>query len=426
MTTTSPSGRLLLGGGSALAVAMLVANAGNYVLNLFLGRWLGPREFADVNLMVTLVLLVMALAATLQMVAAKVTATHPAGADTNAVLRRIERLATLSGLGLAALLALPATAWADYFHTGSPWPFVVLAVGMPAYLVQSVGRGRLQGTFRFGPLSVSFLVEMVVRLAVTIGLVAAGGGVTGATAGLTVSLLATWACVRLMAGSTRGPDSPALPAAMRQVRTLAGSVSVLLAAQIVLSNADILVAKRTLDPRSAGIYAAVALVGRAVFFLTRSVSTTVFPAAASREAAGQSSRSLLHGAVGIVLGLGLAATVGAAVIGGPVLATILGPEYSGLSGPLAGYALATTMFAVANVVATHRLSTGRQDEAWVLLAGGVVQVGALLVWHGSMSTLITVQLVSNAVITAAVLAAPRLTGRAVRPASPLVEGTGTS
>ena len=32
---TRPS---LVGGGTALAVAMIVANAGNYVLNLFLGR----------------------------------------------------------------------------------------------------------------------------------------------------------------------------------------------------------------------------------------------------------------------------------------------------------------------------------------------------------------------------------------------------
>ena len=47
-------GKALLAGGTMLAVAMTAANAGNYLLNLVLGRWLTPAQFADANLMVTL------------------------------------------------------------------------------------------------------------------------------------------------------------------------------------------------------------------------------------------------------------------------------------------------------------------------------------------------------------------------------------
>ena len=41
-------------------MATMLASAGNYVLNLMLARWLEPAEFADANLMLTLMLLVTA------------------------------------------------------------------------------------------------------------------------------------------------------------------------------------------------------------------------------------------------------------------------------------------------------------------------------------------------------------------------------
>ena len=63
----------LVRGGVMLAGAMAVANAGNYVVNVGLGRWLSPAEFADANLMVTVFLLVTAFAIGLQFVAAKAT-----------------------------------------------------------------------------------------------------------------------------------------------------------------------------------------------------------------------------------------------------------------------------------------------------------------------------------------------------------------
>ena len=63
--------RALLGGGSLLALAMMVANGGNYGLNLFLGRWLAPAQFADANLMVTIMFVMMALAVALQITTAR-------------------------------------------------------------------------------------------------------------------------------------------------------------------------------------------------------------------------------------------------------------------------------------------------------------------------------------------------------------------
>ena len=76
----------------------------------------------------------------------------------------MRRWALIAGLVLMLLFALGAPIWQRFFHTASFWPFVILAVGLPFYLMQGVDRGVLQGQTRFKLLSGSYQIEMWVRL----------------------------------------------------------------------------------------------------------------------------------------------------------------------------------------------------------------------------------------------------------------------
>jgi len=178
---------------------------------------------------------------------------------------------------------------------------------------------------------------------------------------------------------------------------------VLLVGQMLINNSDVLIAKASLTPFDAGLYSAVALIGRAVFFLSWSVATVVFPVVALRHAKGESGHRVLAGGVVAVLGIGATCVVGALLFGGPVLGIVLGPDYSGLSVPLAVYALSTTLFAVASLIASQHLATGRIRESWVVLAGAGLQVALLLLWHNSIAQLIGAQLVAMSVLLAAVV-----------------------
>jgi uncharacterized membrane protein YoaK (UPF0700 family) len=93
-----------------------------------------------------------------------------------------------------------------------------------------------------------------------------------------------------------------------------------------------------------------------------------------------------------------------------VLETVLGPAYAGLSGAMAAYAGATTLFAIGNLVAAHRLSQSRVTESWLLLGAALLQVVLLLVWHRDMADLIAVQAVAMGclVLVLAVRALPTL------------------
>jgi O-antigen/teichoic acid export membrane protein len=398
--------RQLVAGGSLLVLAILVTNAGNYLLNLLLGRWLTPAEFSDANLMVTLMLTFTSISVCLVMVSARFIGTRDAEGrhdDAERLARTFRKWALIAGLGIAVVLAGAAPLWSNVFRTGSAVPFVILACGMPFYFRCAVGRGVMQGRFRFRPLAVTYMVEMAVRLGLGTVLVAIGLGVNGATAAASLSLVVAWGTVTLLSRHKAKGSSDGI-ADTTGVRKYALFVSVLLTGQIIINNGDVLISKIFLVPTEAGLYSAVALVGRAVFFLSWSVATVVFPVVASRHAKGHGGQGILAGGVVAVVGLGLTCTLGALFVGGPVLGVVLGPEYAGLSVPLAVYALATTLFAVANLIASHHLATHRLRESWVILAGAGVQTCLLLLLHGSIAQLITAQLIAMSLLLIAVVA----------------------
>ena len=127
----------LLTGSALLFVSTTIVNAGNYLSNLVLGRWLGPAAFADFSLMVTFLLILTLATATLQMVAAKFAAAYSADQDMQkfAELRRwFNRWSWTIGLVLTVIFAAGAPLWQEFFHTESILPFIILGVGIPFYL----------------------------------------------------------------------------------------------------------------------------------------------------------------------------------------------------------------------------------------------------------------------------------------------------
>ncbi len=398
-------GRSLLTGGAMLFVSTTIVNAGNYLFNLILGRWLGPAAFADLSLIVTLMLMVTLVTATFQTVSTKFAAAYAAAGvpgQLGGLRRWLGRVAWLSGGGLMLLLALGAPLWASFFHTESFWPFVILAIGLPVYFAQGVDRGILQGQTRFGLLSLSYQAEMWVRLVIAVLLVALGGAVNGAVAALTASFVGTWLVAR---HGVKGLPGGLLPETERRVIiAFAGPVGLALVGQILINNSDILIVKRFFSPEAAGHYAALALIGRIVFFATWSVVTVLFPVVAQRHQRGESHRHLLAASLGLVVAVS-AGIIGATLLFPELIVGLLfGAEYLSIAPLLWLYGVATMLYALSNVVISYRLSLGNSGGSVLAVIGGVAQVTALWLFHDSLEQVVLVQIYLMAGLLALLLA----------------------
>jgi len=400
----SPRGGLLSGSALLFASATIV-NAGNYLFNLVLGRWLGPSAFADLSLIVTLFLVVSFITVGFQQTAAKFSATYAAARNLTGLagMRRwMRRWALVAGIVLMVVSVLGAPLWQQFFHTASTWPFIILGIGLPFYLLQGVDRGVMQGQTRFKVLAGSYQVEMWVRLLGAFVLIAAGWAVNGAVGAITLSLVAAWLVGRQT--MTGLPGGEAISADERRL-ILLFTIPVLLAeiSQILINHSDILIVKHFFAPEPAGQYAALALIGRMVFFATWSVVIVMFPIVAQRQERGENHRHLLLVSLGMVLIVSIAIIAASLLFPELIVGLLFGQAYLIIAPLLWLYAIATALYALSNVVVSYHLSLGNGAGTLFALTAGVVQVVGLWFFHTSLHQIVMVQIAIMSILFVALL-----------------------
>jgi O-antigen/teichoic acid export membrane protein len=367
-----------------LFVGSLMVNLGNYGFNLGIGRWLSPAQFAEANFLVSVLLGLSFLATALQLTAARY-AIRPA-------------LPIRLGLAVGLLLGLGAVEMARFFQLSSPIPLWMLAVAIPVYFLLSYQRGRFQGCSHFGTLAVTYQVEVFVRLLVGLGLVALGWGVLGVGLGLVASLFVSFGV------SCRLKQTA--PVSQSQ----AGSIGPFLAwtmlyefSQIVFTNSDVWLVKHYFPGHLAGQYAALALIGRVVYFGTWSVAMVLFPKVVARARQGLPTRPLFYGSFLLVGGLALGLVGCCACFPTRLVTVLLGDHYAAVGPYLWPYALLTALFALANLLVYYYLSLENFVPIGLSLAFGVVQVLLMGAFHEQIEQLLVSQLVATSLLLISLL-----------------------
>jgi O-antigen/teichoic acid export membrane protein len=372
-STATPSASLgapriqghLLRGGLGLGAATLVASIANYTSNLALGRRLDADQFADAALVVSGLLLLSAVAVGLQLTVARAIA---AGGGA-AAARRIEQRALVVGASIGLAMSALSPLIASRFNMDSPVPLIVLAAGVPVFFSMAIRRGVLQASHRFGRIAISQIAEPMARLAVTVAALSLGLGATSAALGLVAAFAVGWVA------ASPGPGRLDIGSSGRVQRSALGATVLLLVGQVVIANGDLWVVA-ALIPSDAGSYAAVALVGRLVYIAGWSIVTVVFPSLVSGS--GTANGNLLIRAVAAAATVGTALTVGAFVAGDRLIGLMVGDGYVGAGELLGPYALATTLFVVANLLAVADVAEGRRLLPAMLAAGSVLQTALLV------------------------------------------------
>ncbi len=157
-----------------------------------------------------------------------------------------------------------------------------------------------------------------------------------------------------------------------------------LVALYALTNLDVLIARAQLPARDAGLYAAGALIARAVFFLPQAILVAAFP----RMVAG--SVNAQKQAIVAVAGIGLLATLGVAALPDLVVGIMSGSQYLAVAPDAWIFALAGAGFGVVQVLLYARMAH-HDRRATFLLWSGVAALACLGVTLGtSIHSLATV------------------------------------
>jgi hypothetical protein len=279
----------------------------------------------------------------------------------------------------------------------------LLALGTAFYIPLGARRGYIQGIHAFGALAINFILEGLVRLGGVFLFVALGLGVQGAVLASVVAVIVTYFAAR--------PSPSATPFGSWRISIpfLEGvQAIVFFSGQAVINNFDIVLVKHFFPPGEAGLYAAVALVGRLITMCAWSVVNAMFPVSAGASSDDDERSPVLFTSLSLVFII-LTVLIAALWMVPDLLWKILfGSHFEigaqgGFADLLILYAIATGIYSLSSVIITYEISRRIGHTSWIQLAfSGALALG-ICVFHDSLRQVIVVQLVLMAILLVVLL-----------------------
>jgi O-antigen/teichoic acid export membrane protein len=391
----------LLSGSMIMLVSSGVVGATNLVYNIAIARLLGAAQFGHATAIYTLLMLLSSVTLAYQLVCSKFVAKNEQIAAKVAVYNRLHRRSWRVSILVGLLIIAAAPVISNYLNLPSRTYVILLGIGTCLYIPLGVRRGLMQGAYEFRRLAENFILEVVVKLGGALVLLHYGLGVSGVIEAVVASIAVAYLA---------GRPSPAFRVTPRVGLPVSWDEGmqaiVFFVGQVIINNLDILLVKHFFPAALAGLYAAVALVGRVVYMLSWSVVSSMFPVSAgsSHERGG---RAVMVTALLLVVLVASTFTMAMWLAPNSLWMAVLGHGFmvqvqGSFSALLVLYAALTGIYSFSVVLMTYEMSRRIANASWLQLAfSGAIALGIYL-FHSTLHQVITVQMVLMILLLVAV------------------------
>ena len=376
-------------------LSILIVNGGNYIYNLLLGRILGPAEFSDAAILITFLLVLSFVGMTFQIVTAKYAVLFESD-KLASFLKLITKSASFFGVLFGATIFLFHKELQLIFHTQTSSMFWIFALGLPLYFLMSVNRGLYQGKDLLTKLSLTYQSEMISRLVITIGIVLLVPFIPSSIAiaiGIVISIIfGLFPFQKKIVKSSIVVTEKLVES--KSIIIFFGLTAFYELTQIIINNSDIILVKHYFDNEQAGLYASLALIGRVVYFVSWMFVMLLLPKVIQLKKDGENTLPILLKYVGYIVVLSTLIVTFTWLFPEFIVRLMFGEQYISIASLLWKYALATSIFAIANIFAYYFLSIGKYIPVIVSAFLGLTQIGLIILYHNSLEQVVLMQVLT--------------------------------
>lgn len=388
----------VLSGSMIMLVSSGFVGAMNLLYNLAIAHSLGADSFGHASAVYTVLMLLSSVTLSFQLLCSKFVAKNDSLPEKVGIYRYLHRRSWIFGIGISLLLVYSSSVISNYLNLPTRSYIVMLALGTVFYVPLGVRRGMMQGMYDFRHLAFNFVLEVMVKVGGAIFFIASGYGVSGVIAAVVASIIVSY----LFAKPYRDLDEKSqtsLPAVFGEGL----QASVFFIGQVIINNLDIILVKHFFSATEAGVYAAIALVGRVVYMLSWSVVSGMFPFSAGVRSEERDGRAVLGTALLLVIVIASLFTLGVWLAPRWLWHFLLGPGFplggrSTYTNLLVLYAATTGIYSLSVVLMSYEISRKIGNVSWLQLGfSGAIVIGIYLLHH-TLHDVIAVQLVLMTVL----------------------------
>ncbi len=375
-------------------ISVLAVNAGNYLYNLILGRLLGPAQFADAAVLITLLLVLSFAAMTFQLVTAKFSVLFE-NQTFKSFITKVYKNAFIVGMIMGTLIIIFSTELQSVFNTSSSTMFIVFGCGVPLYFLMSVNRGVFQGKKSFKSLSITYQSEMLSRLIITLGLILIFNIQSSVVIAIGILASLVFGLFPFKSENISLKTHISLPKVeSKHIKHFFVITAFYELTQIIINNSDILLVKHYFESYEAGLYASLALIGRIVYFIAWMFVMLLLPTVVQLKKDGKATAPVLFKYIGYIAAISISIILVCLSFPELIINILFGESYIAMAPLLWKYAIATSMFAISNIFAYYYLSLDKYIPVLISGVFGMLQMALVVFFHDSLEQVVHMQIIA--------------------------------
>jgi O-antigen/teichoic acid export membrane protein len=390
--------------GTIMLIATFFSGVFNYGFHWAMVRMLGPVDYGILFSLTSLFMIVSLPANTIQTVVSKYISGFNAHGESGKIsfflMRILRKISIVLGIALVVYIFLSRFI-ANYLNIPIIMPVILIGIILFFGILFPINFGALQGLERFTPFGIVQVVGAFTRIFFGVIFVLIGLGVNGALLGSLISALSllavTWWYLRdvwaVRPYDTNISKSP--------IYKYSIPVSISYIAYGVLTYIDVVIVKHYFDALNAGYYSTIAMIGKSFLFPPMAFAGALFPKVSSHHEKGLSSRHLLKKSLvygGLICALGIAVCC---IFTKPIMVLLikeadLTESALNILVPLLRYVgFVVTPYGLACIVINYYLAKHWYGFLPYLVAGTILQIVLLYIFHASLIQVLTVLFVAG-------------------------------
>jgi len=159
-----------------------------------------------------------------------------------------------------------------------------------------------------------------------------------------------------------------------------------------LYSVDIVLVKHYLSAYDAGIYSAVAVLGKIIFYASSAIGMVLFPVVSERFANKKETFSIIRLAIGLVAAASLSVTFVYIVFPGTVTHLLFGTSFDAAASYLGIFAVFITIYSIVNVIIQACLAIEKMKVYLFTTSAAVAQIVLIAFFHQSLISIIYINI----------------------------------
>ena len=375
-----------------MTVATFVGGGCDYLFQLYMSGTMTGPDFSELAALLGVFYLASAPAQVFSTFLVKQTSRLSVEGRQNEIAwltRKIVIYEAMTGAAIALVLFILLPSLSSFIYLSSTFPIFLLMAGVMVALLSPVGYGTSQGLQRFHYNAAYGMTGPVTKLASGIILVALGFAIMGALGGVLIGLvLAMVVSLYSIRDLFRADPVPMPKEDLEKMKRSILHVIVAVACLNIMVYIDVVLARRYLDPDTAGLYAVCSMLGKIILFLPSSINIVIYPKLAAAHTKRSGTIAMMRLSVLITLAVTGIAVAAFFLFPSEILRLLYGGDkYIGAAGGLGILGLAMALLGTTNLFMNYGLATDSKVYLAIMVFFTVFQIASIMLFHDSVVTI---------------------------------------